>query len=72
MLIDNVDQHFVNCVLNSDKGSYYLEKWAYENFPWFPGFEICSMVKNENPETPKIDRKLSKLIKDPVLTVYHY
>ena len=28
--------------------------------------------KNENPETPEIDRKPSKSIKHPVLTVYRY
>ena len=37
-----------------------LEKWAADNIPWFPGFRICSMAKNENPEMPEIDRKLSK------------
>ena len=42
------------------------------NFPWFPGFTICYMVKNENPETLQIDRKLSKSIKQLVLTVYRY
>ena len=30
------------------------------------------MVKNENPGTPEIDRKLSKSVKHPVLTVYRY
>ena len=28
--------------------------------------------KNENPETQEIDRKLSKSIQHPVLTVYCY
>ena len=27
-------------------------------FPWFPGFRICSMAKNENPEMLEINRKL--------------
>ena len=30
------------------------------------------MAKNENPETPEVDRKLSKSMKHPVLTVYHF
>ena len=33
---------------------------------------VFYMVKNENPETPEIDRKPSKSIKHPVLTVYRY
>ena len=45
---------------------------SYEKLPWFPGFQICSMVKNENPDTPEIDRKLSKSIKQSVLLVYRY
>ena len=32
-------------------------------------FQICSMVKTENPE---VNRKLSKSKKQPVLTVYRY
>ena len=46
------------------------KKLASENFPWFPGFRICFMAKNENPETPEINRKLSKSKKHPVLTIY--
>ena len=30
------------------------------------------MAKNENPEMPEINRKLSKLKKHPVLTFYRY
>ena len=30
------------------------------------------MAKNENPETPEINRKLSKSKKHPLLTAYHY
>ena len=41
-----------------------------ENFPRFPNFRICFMAKNENPETPEINRKLSKSKKHPVLTIY--
>ena len=33
---------------------------------------VFYMVKNENPEMPEIDRKTSKSIKHPVLTVYRY
>ena len=33
---------------------------------------VFYMVKNENPEMPEIDRKPSKSIKHPVLTVYRY
>ena len=33
---------------------------------------LLYMVKIENPETPENDRKLSKSIKHPVLTVYRY
>ena len=36
----------------SDKQSLFLEKGAYKNFPWIPGFQICSVTKNENPEMP--------------------
>ena len=39
----------------------YVIKQQEQNFPWIPGFRMSSMVKNENPETPKINRKLSKL-----------
>ena len=35
-------------------------KRASENFPWFPGFRICSMAKSENLEMPEINRNLSK------------
>ena len=40
----------------------------------FRGFRVfaCSMAKNENPEMPEINRKLSKSKKHPVLTVYRY
>ena len=38
--------------------------------PWIPHFRICSMAKNENPEMPAINRKLSKSKKHPVLTFY--
>ena len=31
------------------------------NFPWFPCFRICSLAKFENPETPEIIKKSSKL-----------
>ena len=33
---------------------------------------MCSMVKNENPEVPEINRKLSKSKEQPVLTVSPY
>ena len=88
MLIDNFEQHFVNCVLNVQNTQKSAQKhknrlntskngnwknWKnYGNFAWFLGFRICCMVKNENPETLEINRKLSKSIKHPVLTVYRY
>ena len=33
---------------------------------------MSSMVKNENPEMPEINRKLSKSKKHPLLTIYRY
>ena len=41
-------------------------------FCGFQIFEYALMAKNENPETPAVDRKLSKSMKHPVLTVYHF
>ena len=38
-------------------------------FRGFGVFEYALMVKNENPETPEINTKLSKLKKHPVVTV---
>ena len=32
-------------------------------FPWIPGFQICSMAKNENPEMPEIHKRLHTLRK---------
>ena len=29
------------------------------NFPEIPGFRMCSMVRNKNPEMPEINKKLS-------------
>ena len=57
---------------NYVRKKYHFKKQQESNFPWFPGFRISCMVKNKNPETPEIDRKLSKSIKHPVLTVYRY
>ena len=66
--VDNFEQRFESCVLNTQNpfkkvlnkvnSLNTLKKSAYENFRWFPGFHICSMAKNENPETPEINRKL--------------
>ena len=55
----------------SDKKYWYLEKRAYENFLWFPGFPIYSMAKNEKPEMPEINIKLSKL-KTPIVNGCNY
>ena len=30
-----------------------LRKISYQNCPWFPCFRICSVARNENPETPE-------------------
>ena len=38
-------------------------------FRRFRVFVYALMIKNENPETPKINLKLSKLKKHPVVTV---
>ena len=46
-------------------------KLAYEIFPWFPGFRIYSMAKNENPEIMETNRKLSKL-EAPIVKGTHY
>ena len=39
---------------------FHVKKQKEQNFPWIPGFRKCSMVKNENLETPEINRKISK------------
>ena len=82
MLIDNFEQHFVNCVLNVQNALKSAQNQInslstsknelIKIFHGFRDFPICSMIKNENPETPEIDRKLSKSIKHPVLTIYRY
>ena len=66
--VDNFEQHFESCVLNTQNPFKralnkvnHFEKLAYENFPWIQGFRICSIAKNENPEMLETNRKLSKL-----------
>ena len=71
MLIDNFEQHFVYCVLNLQNASMSAMKWDYENFLWCPGFWICSMANNENPEMPEVNGKLSKL-KTPIVNDCNY
>ena len=82
MLIDNFEQQFVNFVLkvqnalrsvqNQINSLNTLKNELVKIFRGSRGFRICSMAKNENPETPEINRKLSKSKKSPVLIVYHY
>ena len=47
-------------LLKTDNETYYLKNWTSEHFPWFPGFQISSMAKNENQEMPEINTKLSE------------
>ena len=42
-------------------GKISVKKRLEQNFPLIPRFRIGSMVKSENPETPGINRKPSKL-----------
>ena len=46
-----------------------MSLWKFSVVSWFLN---VLYGKNENPETPEIDRKLSKSIKHPVLTVSRY
>ena len=50
-------------------GKISRHKTIRKNFLWIPGFRMSSMVKNENPETPEINRKLYKSKKHPVIMV---
>ena len=68
--VDNFEQYFESYVLNTQnlfKGAlnkvngHHFEKLSYQNCPWFPCFRICSMARNENPETPEINKRRSKL-----------
>ena len=70
--VDNFEQYFESCVLNTQnpfKGAlnkvngliYHFEKLSYQNCPRFPRFRICSVARNKNPETPKINKRRSKL-----------
>ena len=83
MLIDNFEQHFESCVLNTQNALKSarnqinsLSTSRNELMKISRGFRVFEyalcMVKNENPEQPEIDRKLSKSIKHPVLTVHCY
>ena len=46
---------------------------SWSKFSVVSGFSNMLYVKKkENAETPEMDRKLSKSIKQPVLTVYRY
>ena len=47
-------------------------KISLQKFPWFPGFRICPMTNNKNPEMPEITRKLFKSKEHPVLMVNRY
>ena len=38
----------------------HVIKQQEQNIPWISDLRMSSMVKNENPETPEINRKLSK------------
>ena len=62
MLIDNFEQHLVNFVLKVQNAKRSLQNQI----------NSLNTLKIENPETPEINRKLSKSKKNPVLIVYHY
>ena len=57
----------INCL-----GKISRQKAVRINFLWIPRFWICSMAKNENPEMPEINRKLSNSKKHQLLTFYCY
>ena len=71
MLIDNLEQHFESCALNAQNAwksagnqinSFNTSKnELIKIFRGFRYFRICSLAKYENPETPEIIKKPSKL-----------
>ena len=52
-----------NLTSKSSKNKIFCGFFVFKNVLW---------QKNENPEMPGINRKLSKSKKHPVLTFYHY
>ena len=54
--ITEIIENFINCVWEKS----HIKKQSEWNFPQIPGFRMCSMEKNENPEMLEINRKLSK------------
>ena len=70
MLIDNFAQHFESCVLNAQNTwksarnqintLNTLKNEPMNIFHGFRVFEYALWQKNKNPETPEINRKLSK------------
>ena len=82
MLIDNFEQYFLNFVFkvqNAQKSAQHkinsLNTFKNELVTIFRGFRVFEYAlwqKNENPETPEINRKFSKSKKHSVLSVYRY
>ena len=79
LLLDDFEQQFQSCVLNvrntcksAQNQINRLNTSKHELIKIFRGFRIFKYAlwqKNENPEMPEINRKLSKLKKHPLLTV---
>ena len=54
------------------KGTSKNYVWERSHLSFFMDSAFSNMIKNENPEMPEINRKLSKSKKHSVLTVYRY
>ena len=54
------------------KGTSINYVWERSHLSFFMDSAFSNMIKNENPEMPEINRKLSKSKKHSVLTVYRY
>ena len=73
MLIDNFEQHFESCVLNSQNAHKSAQNQINEHelMKIFCGFRVFEYALWQKTKMLEINRKLSKL-KNPIVNSYHY